>query len=198
MPNSSALARLDDTVTRLDSVIDARLRRVEEQQAREDAARADAARARYRADANDCREHAARYDGSFAAFGVETPPPRDGEDPDDFRCRLFRRLLKRLPDDHSLQGIDPSELPATALNNLEEQLIRDAAAEGANPSEANLPPDGSMISRARVDADTGSKTTEFFGKRSFIADLTRPGRKVLRLIDPASGRVLLGAPFSSR
>ena len=194
---SSAIARLDNTVTRLDSVIDARLRRVEDEQRREDAARADRARARYRADANDCREIAARYDGSFAAFGVETPPPRDGEDPDDFRCRLFRRLLKRLPDDHSLQGVDPTELPATALNNLEEQLIRDAAAEGANPSEANLPPDGSMISRTRVD-DMNQRVTEWHGRDSFIKDFTRPGRKVLRLIDPTSGRVLLGEPFSSR
>jgi hypothetical protein len=61
-----------------------------------------------------------------------------------------------------------------------------------------LPTDGAMVARTRTDADTGGKVTEWFGKESFIKDFTRPGRKVVRLIDPASGRVLLGAAFSSR
>jgi hypothetical protein len=76
-----------------------------------------------------------------------------------------------------------------------EMIIAAAKAEGERPSIDNLPTNGAMISRARVDADSGSKVTEWFGKQSFIKDFTRPGRKVLRLIDPTSRRVLLGAPF---
>jgi hypothetical protein len=186
--------RLDATLSRADEVLRERLRREVAELEREKAARADAARARYRADADDCRQIAARYDGGFGAFGTETPQARDGEDPDNFRYRLFRRLLKRLPDDHSLQGVDPSELPPIALDNLEAQLIREAAAEGAAPSEANLPQSGEMISRTRVD-DMNGKSVEWFGKESFIKSLSRPGRRVLRICDPRSGNVLFGPSF---
>jgi hypothetical protein len=57
---------------------------------------------------------------------------------------------------------------------------------------------GEKARGTRADADTGSRVTEWFGKRSFIADMGRLGRRVLRLSDPRSGRVLLGEPFSSR
>jgi hypothetical protein len=176
-------------------LLDERVSRDEAELARERVKRADAARARYRADADDCREVASRYDGAFASFGVETPQAKDGEDPDDYRLRLFRRLLRRLPDDHDLQGIDPSGLPEIALDNFEAQLIRDAAAEGASPSEANLPADGSLISRNRVDDATNARSITWHGRRSFIADLTRPGRRVTRIVHPAHGAIW-GAPFS--
>jgi hypothetical protein len=188
--------RVDDVIARADDVLGRRLERERDQLEREDAAqrRADAAKARD--DADGCREVAAKYDGSFASFGLETPQPRDGEDPEAFRHRLFRRLLRRLPDDHSLQGVEPSELPAIALDNLEEQLIRDAAAEGASPSATNLPPSGELISRNRVDSATGERSVEWFGKESFIAQMGRPGRRVAKIVDPRSGAVIWGRNFA--
>jgi hypothetical protein len=39
------------------------------------------------------------------------------------------------------------------------------------------------------------KKTEFYGADSFIKELSRPGRRVARIIDPVKGRVVLGAPF---
>ena len=82
------------------------------------------------------------------------------------------------------------------LDRFEEMLIAAAKVEGERPSIDNLPTDGAMVARTRTDADTGAKVTEFYGKESFIKSMGREGRRVLRLVDPASGRVLLGAPFS--
>jgi hypothetical protein len=193
----SAQARFDDTLARIDTVLDRSMRRVEAVEARADAARADAARARARADANDCREHMARYDTAFSSFGTETPQARDGEDPESYRCRLFRRLQKRLPDHHELVGVgDPADLPDKALEIFEEQLLREAAAEGASPSEANLPPSGEMISRTRVDSDTNEKSINWYGTRSFIHDLGRPGRLVERIVDRSNGSVIWGRDFA--
>ena len=77
---------------------------------------------------------------------------------------------------------------------------RDAAgndhAEGEQPSFDNLPRDGSLIARTRIDAATGEKATHFYGRRSFIADLSRPAQRVLRVVDPVTRSVLHGAPFS--
>jgi hypothetical protein len=184
--------RVDDVIARADDVLRRRLERERDQLEREDAAqrRADAAKARE--DADECRRVAEKYDGSFRGFGVETPQARDGEDPQSFRHRLFRRLLRRLPDDHELQGVEPSELPEIALDNLEQLLIGETAREAASPSEANLPSDGSMIMRTRVDSDTGEKQIHWHGKRSFIADLGRQGRRVRAIVDRNSGQAIWG------
>jgi hypothetical protein len=37
---------------------------------------------------------------------------------------------------------------------------------------------------------------DWYGTESFIKNMTRPGRRVLRLIDPKTQTVLLGKPFS--
>jgi hypothetical protein len=165
MSTMSALQRrVDDVVERADTLLVERLKREQAQLERADAAqrRADAAKARE--DADECRQVAAKYDGSFIGFGLETAMARDGEDPHAYRCRLFRRLLRRMADDHELQGVEPSELPEIALDNLEQQLIKDAAAEAASPSESNLPASGELISRNRVD-DMGEKSINWYGKQ---------------------------------
>ena len=50
-----------------------------------------------------------------------------------------------------------------------------------------------MISRQRAD-DTGSKVTEWFGRRSFIADMGQPGRKVAAIVDRRTNQVIWGRP----
>jgi hypothetical protein len=41
----------------------------------------------------------------------------------------------------------------------------------------------------------GEKVTEFYGTRSFIADMGRPGRQVERIVDRRTGNVIFGKPF---
>jgi hypothetical protein len=53
-----------------------------------------------------------------------------------------------------------------------------------------------MIARTRTDPMTNARVTNWYGRESFIKSMSRPARKVLRLIDPNDGRVLWGRPWS--
>jgi hypothetical protein len=174
--------RLDETLSRADEVLRERLKREIAAQEAEDAARADEAREKARADAEKRRQIAAKFDDAFRSFSVETPQARDDESPGAYRRRLFSRLQRKLPDSHDLVDIRADDLPSgQTYLNFEQMMIDATKAEGEHPSFDNLPPDGSLIPRVRTDEDTGAKATHYFGRRSFIADLSRPGRRVLRI-----------------
>jgi hypothetical protein len=191
---ASAQARFDETLARIDSVLDRRVRRIDAIEAKADADERRAAAAQAREDADRCRSIAERYDPAFMAHGTQTPQPVDDEAPGKYRRRLFSRLQRKLPDSHDLVDIDPYDLPASALRNFETMLIEAATGEGNNPSADNLPEDGTLIERQRVD-DMGSKSINWYGKESFIKGLSRGGQRVVRLINPKTGDVLKGPPF---
>ena len=73
-------------------------------------------------------------------------------------------------------------------------MLAAAQAEGLKPSPENLPDTG-MIMRIRTDANTGGKFNEFYGKRSFIADMGREGRRVACIRNPHDNSVLWGQPL---
>lgn len=79
--------------------------------------------------------------------------------------------------------------------NFERMLIAAAKAEGLRPSFDNLP-DGREIMRTKIDPISGAKVSDFYSRKSFIKSLNREPRRVLRICDPRTGHVLLGAPFS--
>jgi hypothetical protein len=174
---------------RLDALLDQRLKREEAEQARADASLEDARRAKMRQAAEQRQEIAARYDDSFRSFGTTVPEAADDEAPSAYRRRLFNRLARKLPPDHDLAQLRADDLGSQPIvfDNFETELIKAATAEGAKPSVDNLPSDGSLVARHRVDADTGSKVTEFFGRRSFLADMGRPGRRVQAIMDRRTG-----------
>jgi hypothetical protein len=191
------MARLDSALTRFDDVLAERLRREKAAMEREDAERMMANAAQARADAFKRTEIAERYDPAFAAFGTQTPQPVADESPGQYRRRLFEHLQRRLPDSNEWSDVRADDIPASARANIEALVIDAAKAEGARPSIDNLPPSGEMISRTRID-DMGSKMTEWFGRRSFIADMGRPGRQVERIVDRKTGNCIWGRPFSTR
>jgi hypothetical protein len=195
MPNTTQ-AMLDSLNARADDILAARLRREEAQLEAEQAAQRQAAREQARANAERNREYQARYADAFSAFGTEAPAPIDDETPFAYRRRLFTRLQHRLGADHDLAEIRSDELSGPAMRNFEIMIIDASKAEGLKPSFQNLPADGTLVSRTRIDADTGEKSTHFYGRSSFIKDMGREGRRVLRLMDPKTRSVLLGAPFS--
>ena len=196
---SAVQQRFDDTLSRIDSVLDAQVARLERVEAQQAAEREEARRARMRDAMYERTEIGSRYADAFRSFGTEVPAPVDDEPPSRYRARLFNRLARKLPEGHEWASTRADDLPlGGVMDNIEKMVLEAAKAEGERPSQENLPTDGAMVARTRTDADTGGKVTEWFGKESFIKDFTRPGRKVVRLIDPASGRVLLGAAFSSR
>jgi hypothetical protein len=116
--------------------------------------------------------------------------------PGRYRRRLFDRLRVKLPSDHSLADCRADDLPAgQGFLNIEAMLLQAAKKEGEQPSVANMPDDGQIVTRVRSDANTGAKFNEFFGRESYIKGMSQPGRKVLRLVNPKDGTVLLGKPF---
>jgi hypothetical protein len=197
---ASATARFDETLARLDSVLDGQVRRVEAVEARQNAALEEARRQRMRDAMHERTEIASRYADAFQSFGTEVPAPVDDEPVAAFRKRLFNRLARRLPSSHELSEIRADDLggQAIVLDNFERMLLDAAKAEGARPSIDNLPRDGSLIMRHRSDSATNERMTEFFGRESFIKSMGRPGRPVERIVDRKTGNAIWGRPFSTR
>lgn len=174
---SAVQEKFDQTLSRADELLRQRLSREAAELERQDADDRVKALVRAREHAEARRLIAERYDDSFAAFNVATPQAADDETPGAYRRRLFGRLMRKLPDKHDLQGIRADDLPSgQAFDNIEKMLLQAALGEGLRPSFDSLPQDGSMISRVRVDDATGEKSINFYGRRSFIADMGRPGQ----------------------
>jgi hypothetical protein len=191
------VSALQAKMDRLDALLDRKLADREAEQARADASLEDARRAKMHDNAEARRLIAQTYDDAYRAFGVTTPEAADDEAPSAYRRRLFNRLARRLPDSHDLAQIRADDLGGQAIvfDNFERMLLDAAKVEAASPSEANLPPDGSLVARHRTDSATGERMTEWFGTRSFIADMSRKGRPVERIVDRNSGQAIWGKPF---
>jgi hypothetical protein len=181
---------------KLAAMIDRRVADEEAQHRADAAERMMAERERAREDAESRREIQARYADAFSAFGSQAPAPVDDERPGQYRKRLFDSLQRKLPLTHDLAMIRSDELVSgPARRNFEAMLLEAAKSEGEAPSPENLPRDGSMVTRVRVDPDSGQRRTEFFGRRSFIHDLSMAPKTVVRIVDPRTQNVLFGAPF---
>jgi hypothetical protein len=197
---SGFTSRLNDATRRFDLAADIALERgrrdVAEMRRADAAARADAIERAKRRDQKQ-QKFQSRYDSAYRAYGVDgAPPPHEGEDSERYRDRLAAGLQRRLPDGHALKDIDFSGLDYGATKNLESDLIADSMAEAAEPSPENLPEtvDDPRAKRERTDS-MGTKTITWAAKESFIRGLSRPARRVARICDPISGRVLYGPAF---
>ena len=174
---SAVQQRFDDTLSRLDGVLDSQVRRIEAVEATQAAEREEARRVRMRDAMYERTEIGSRYADAFLAFGTEVPAPVDDEAPSRYRARLYNRLARRLPPDHKLASVRADDLGSQpqVFDNFEAMLLDAAKAEGERPSQENLPTDGTIVARTRTDSDTGSKVTEFFGRESFIKDFNATG-----------------------
>jgi hypothetical protein len=194
-----AQARIDASMQRLDHVIDQRLRREEQALAADNADREAARRQRQRDNAEQRRQIQVTYSDAFASFGSDVPAPADDESPARYRVRLFNRLARRLPESHEWASTRADDLPlGPAMDNIEAMIIHAAKAEGERPSFDNLPSSGELISRVRTDEDSGAKATHWYGRESFVKQLSTPAQNVLRIMNPRTGEVLAGPVFPRR
>jgi hypothetical protein len=193
MSANSAQAKFNDTINRLDALLDQRVRHEEAELARQDASLEDARRQRQRANAEARIEIQAVYADAYRSFGTEVPAPVDDELPARYRARLFNRLARRLPPDHELARIRADDISSQPIvfDNFEAMLLQAATAEGERPSIDNLPSDSSLVSRVRTD-DMGEKSINWYGRESFIKGFTRPGRQVRAIVDRNSGQAIWG------
>jgi hypothetical protein len=189
--------KVDHVTSRADEFLAESLRREQRQLERERQQEEASAREEAREHAERRRQVADAFDDSFQAFGVGTPEAQADEHPSAYRRRLYENLRRRLPESHDLSSVRADELPTGKVYLSFEKMVQEAAkAEGLKPSPQNLPRDGSLIKREYHDPNTNGREIRWHGVRSFIADLNRPTRRVLRFVDPRSRSVLLGAPFS--
>jgi hypothetical protein len=142
------------------------------------------------------RTYQARADAVFAEWGERAKPRVDGEDPEDYRRNQCVRIKKLLPysDDkpapdlpsfRELRSLKLWGLDRNGFEAVEPMIYRAAAVAYARDDTV---PAGEMREVTKVDPVTGAKEIRFYGRRSFIADLGRPGRRaVIRTPDTHPG-----------
>ena len=128
----------------------------------------------------------ARADAVFAEWGTRAKQRVEGEDPEDYRrdlCVQAKRMLpysddKPAPDLPSFRELRGLKLWSLDRNAFEatEPMIYDACAKAVARNDT-VPP-GEMREITRIDPKNGHKETRFYGQRSFVVDLGRPGRRV--------------------
>jgi hypothetical protein len=112
---SAVQQRFDDTLSRADDLLGERLRREEQELARQDASLEEARRQRQRANAEERRLIAGVYDDAFRSFGTEVPAAVDDEAPAAYRRRLFNRLARKLPSGHDLKDVRADDVSAQPM-----------------------------------------------------------------------------------
>jgi hypothetical protein len=185
---ASLTERESDRLERMLARADASDAAEEEQERRDRARRWD----------ESCARHQAKFDAAFEKFGERAPARIADESPAKYRRRMFDALKRKLPGDSDLAAVDPQELGSDLIEKFENMLIESAGNEAEEPSEGNLPDDvyDPRAKRERMDS-MGQRRTEWLARESFIAQMSRPGRRVARIINPVTGDVLWGTPYPS-
>jgi hypothetical protein len=130
-----------------------------------------------------------RADSVFAEWGTRAKQRVEGEDPEDYRRNLCVQAKKLLPNSDDRPSPDSTatfcELRKLKLWSLSpaafaavEPQIYDACAKAV--ARNDTVPAGEMREVTRIDPRTGHKEIRFYGQRSFVADLGRPGRRVVK------------------
>jgi hypothetical protein len=190
-----------EKLDKIDSMLNNLTRRLARAESEDAAARADAIEAAKAKRARKEREQLAtvsaenvdfqaRCDGVLSKYGVAAPPAIAGETSIQYRRRLLDHVRARLPSQHQLYRMPLDDLDEEALPVFADSII--SAAEAAVFDRASVPP-GALLPRDISDPVTGMKVTGFVGE-SYIKSMPKPSRKLIRLIDPTSGRVLIGPP----
>ena len=163
----------------------------EEKRARlsEDRDRADSASRKSRADS--LVQHRAddaalagiqgKADSAFGLHGKRAPMPLEGETPLRYRVRMANELKRFSP---ALEGIDLGAIAladAAGFEVLEGRVYADSAKAAERPEG---PEDGGLIMRERRNPDTGGPVREFFGRRTFVREMSPIPRAVLRINAP--------------
>jgi hypothetical protein len=135
-----------------------------------------------KAQQNAIRQYQALYDDVLRTVGRRAPEPTLGQRCDDYRREALRMMKQTyLPRNHELFRVQMRALPDDALNVIEPQVL------AAVPIEANNPihvPFGELKKIEEVDPYGQVKQIKFIGQQSFVAQMGRPGRRVVSFNTP--------------
>jgi hypothetical protein len=135
------------------------------------------------------KSYQARADAVFAEWGFRAPEPPINCNPEDFRRDLAVMAKKQLPFSDDKPSPDSTatfrELRQLQLRRMSpdvfanfEPMIYAACAKAV--ARNDTVPVGETREVTFIDPQTGHKEIRFYGQRSFVADLGRPGRRVVK------------------
>jgi len=129
-------------------------------------------------DYHDLADAQSRADDVMCAFGERAPRPLVGESLAAYRLRVANKLKTHSP---AWKDVNLGVVAAdgAAFTIAERQIYADSVTAANAPTD--LQP-GQMREVHRVNPATGGRVTMFFGKNTFIAGLSRPARKVGRIV----------------
>jgi hypothetical protein len=127
------------------------------------------------------RKFQAYYDDTLRKVGMRAPQPVLGETVNDYRRETLRNLKRTfLPQNHDLYQVQFRQLPADVLQVFEPQLLSAVVTEANNP--AHVPP-GELRKIEEMDEYGKVKTIKWIGQESFVKQMGRPGRRVVKFRD---------------
>jgi hypothetical protein len=125
------------------------------------------------------------YDSTLRKVGTRAPAPSLGMSVNDYRRETLRTLKRTfLPQNHPLYEVQYRGLRSDALGVFEQQLLKAVETEAVNP--AHVPP-GELRKIERMDEYGKVKCIDWIGQESFVRQMMRPGRKVVRFLAPVDG-----------
>ena len=129
------------------------------------------------------RQFQAYYDDTLRKVGTRAPAPSLGQSVNDYRRETLRQLKRTfLPPAHPLYEVQYRSLRSDALAVFEPQLLQACVAEADNP--AHVPP-GQLKKIERLDEYGKVRCIDWIGQDSFVKQMMRPGRRVVRFMTPA-------------
>jgi hypothetical protein len=129
------------------------------------------------------RQFQAYYDETLRRVGAHAPQPTLGQSVNDYRRETLRNLKRTfLPEAHPLYEVQYRTLRSDALAALEPQLLAAVVSEANNPQ--HVPP-GELKKIERLDEYGKVRCVEFVGQESFVKQMTRPGRRVVKFLAPS-------------
>ena len=129
------------------------------------------------------RQFQAYYDETLRRVGARSPQPTLGQSVNDYRRETLRQLKRTfLPEIHPLHQVNYRGLRSDALEVFEPQLLKACVDEANNPQ--HVPP-GELKKIERLDEYGKVRCVEFVGQESFVKQMTRPGRRVVKFLAPS-------------
>jgi hypothetical protein len=127
------------------------------------------------------RRFQAFYDETLRKVGMRAPEPVLGQTCNDYRRETLRNLKRTfLPPAHDLYQVQFRQLKADTLGIFEPQLLSACVTEANNP--AHVPP-GELRKVEEFDEYGKLKTIRWIGQESFVKQMGRPGRRVVKFRD---------------
>jgi hypothetical protein len=123
------------------------------------------------------------YDQTLRRVGAKAPQPILGQSVNDYRRETLRNLKRTfLPEVHPLHQVQYRGLRSDALAALEPQVLAAVEIEANNPQHV---PVGQLKRIERLDEYGKVRCVEFVGQESFVKQMTRPGRRVVKFLAPS-------------